>query len=708
MNVGSFSSAVKVRFQLLASALVLCATAVGVESLNEGTAITNGFLLEQCGRLLAAGSWGPARERIGMIKDPNPVEGVCIRLYESRLALVDGRFPEAEAGFAACLESSVPVPSEIFVGALVGASEVMERRGETNAATRALLQFLKSGREIPDAEPVFQRLVALLSESTHPAEADLRDCLRMGPKNHRALAQFYLAQFYFATGRQGKAVEEITQFCENYPDHSLCAAAFLQRGERAMEVEQWTAAESLLKRGLRASTEASVERSLSMRLALVAFRKGLYADAREQYTRMGQQWPELEAETAFNAGLSSVRLGDLRAASMHLSRLLAAQGAQELAVQLELEIALRRAVDFHPQAEESLQTFIRTHPQSSRVSDARIALAELYMTQSGQDLPEEGPRSARALHERAASLLQVVFAEPLSPQGAMQARYLEIFVADIQQVRDEMEVLSLGEGFLRDYPESHLAGEVRMKLGEVYLRRGDSANAEVQFATLAEQQPEGPLVEKALFLAGQCASNLLNPGSVDRALAYWDKVAGGKGALRWKARYQQAAVKSRLGEEAEGAVLFELVMKAPDGVSSDLRLAALCGRADALLSLAKRTSASLDEALSAYRALAEDAEATPMWRNQALYKIGKAVESTDSTRALQSFERVLHADGTVEAGEFFWSNKAGFDAARLHEGVEAWRKAIEVYERLAAMPGPRAQEARLRARQLRLERFIWD
>jgi tetratricopeptide (TPR) repeat protein len=247
-----------------------------------------------------------------------------------------------------------------------------------------------------------------------------------------------------------------------------------------------------------------------------------------------------------------------------------------------------------------------------------------------------------------------------------------------------------------------------MKLGEVYLRRGDSANAEVQFATVAQQQPEGPLAEKALFLAGQCASNLLNTGSVDRALAYWDKVAAGKGGLRWKARYQQAAVKSRLGEEAEGAVLFELVVKAAEGVSADLRLAALCGRADALLSLAKRTSAPLEDALAEYRALAEDAEVTPMWRNQALYKMGKALESADAALALQSFDRVLQSEGTVEAGEFFWSYKAGFDAARLHEAAEAWRKAIAVYERLAAMPGPRAQEARSRARQLRLERFIWD
>jgi tetratricopeptide (TPR) repeat protein len=247
-----------------------------------------------------------------------------------------------------------------------------------------------------------------------------------------------------------------------------------------------------------------------------------------------------------------------------------------------------------------------------------------------------------------------------------------------------------------------------MKLGEGYYRRRDCANAEFQFASLTQQWPQSPLAETALFMAGQCAASLLNPGSVDRALAYWDKVAGGTGPLRWKARYQQASVKSRIGEESEGVVLFDLILKAPPGVAPDLRLAARCGKADALLALVKRTASSKEEALREYQLLAEAPEATPVWRNQALYKIGKMLESVDSKAAMEAFEKVLNAPGTVEAGEFFWSYKAGFDAARIQENKAAWKEAVALYERLAAIPGARSGEARLRAQQLRLERFLWE
>jgi tetratricopeptide (TPR) repeat protein len=365
-------------------------------------------------------------------------------------------------------------------------------------------------------------------------------------------------------------------------------------------------------------------------------------------------------------------------------------------------------VERKPQADEALLSFIRNHPQSPRLGDARIALAELYTMQSQEAGSPFGARNASTLLEKAGGLLRVVAENPQSPQTAMQARYLAVFLADAQQPRQDEEVLRLGDEFLLEYSGSKLASEVRMKMGEVYLRLGDRANAEVQFASVAAQDREGPLGETALFLAGQCASSLLNPGSVDRALAYWDKVAGGKGPLRWKARYQQAAVKSRLGEEKEGAVLFELLIRASSGVSGELRLAARCGRADALSSLAKRTGESLDEAVAEYRMLLEDPDVTPMWRNQALYKLGKIFEKTDTAVALEHFESVLNSPGNVEAGEFFWSFKAGFDAAGLYQSKREWKQAVRVYEKLASMPGPRSSEARTRALQLRLEHFMWE
>jgi tetratricopeptide (TPR) repeat protein len=299
-------------------------------------------------------------------------------------------------------------------------------------------------------------------------------------------------------------------------------------------------------------------------------------------------------------------------------------------------------------------------------------------------------------------------AAPIPSSTAAQAAYLEVFLADAEQPRDDGRVIELAEAFVRAFSESPLIPEMRMKLGEVYFRRKDFANAETQFATLVAQQPDVALAETAGYLAGQCAANLLNPGSVDRALMYWDEVARRAGPLRWKARYQQASVKCRLGQESEGVVLFDLILKASAGVDADLRFGTLCGKADALLVIAKRDGLPVDQAVEQYQLLAAEADAFPHWRNQALYKMAKAYEASRPKESLEGFIRLLDATGSMDAGEYFWVLKAGFDAARILERQSAWRDAVNVYERMAKMPAPRAQEAGARARQIRLERFLWD
>jgi lipopolysaccharide biosynthesis regulator YciM len=155
-------------------------------------------------------------------------------------------------------------------------------------------------------------------------------------------------------------------------------------------------------------------------------------------------------------------------------------------------------------------------------------------------------------------------------------------------------------------------------------------------------------------------------------------------------------------------VLFDLILKATSGVDADLRFGTMCGRADALLVIAKREGLPVDQAIEQYQLLAAEADAVPHWRNQALYKIAKAYETSRPKESLEGFVRLLEATGSMDAGEYFWVLKAGFDAARILERQSAWRDAVNVYERIAKMPAPRAQEAGARARQIRLERFLWD
>jgi tetratricopeptide (TPR) repeat protein len=662
----------------------------------------------RAGLLLDLGNVAEAAGEVSNIQVFTPEGEAAIGLLQARLALAAGRLKEASSGFTRLMHPTVPVPSEVFAGACLGEASVLEASGDSAAAARLLLQVLKEGRELPCLDALFEKTVRILSDLLDPPVADLEACTRVGPQNQRALALFHLAQFFSATGRVDKAAAAHLSFCEQFESHRLRPVSLLQRAEITMGAGRWPEAEALLTEALRTCDEPRLRSTVSMRQGLVLMRRAEFEKAFMLFEAIAGGGADFWVEATFNAGLAAIRMGDLKRAQAQQEALARLGGTGELIASLELEGALHRAASGNERAHEQLQSFIQRHPAHPRTGDAKVALAELFVRDAESAAVDSRLTAAGALRDRASDLLKAVAVDPQSPQSAMHAKYLAVFLADSGGEAQPEEVLAQGDAFLREYPDSALSGRMRMKLGEVYFRRKDFANAEEQFAGIASRDPEGPLAETALFLAGQCAASRLNPGSVDDALRYWERVAQGGGGLRWRARYQQAAVKSRIGEDADGAELFGRIVNSTDPLEPELRFASRCGRADALLSMAKRGAVSLAEAIAEYEALATQPGVPPVWRNQALHKKAKAVEATHQQEALEGFYRVLEAPDSVEGGEFFWLFKAGFDAARILEGRQAWRDCVAVYERLGRIEAPRSEEAKKRAFQIRLERFLWD
>ena len=75
--------------------------------------------------------------------------------------------------------------------------------------------------------------------------------------------------------------------------------------------------------------------------------------------------------------------------------------------------------------------------------------------------------------------------------------------------------------------------------------------------------------------------------------------------------------------------------------------------------------------------------------------------------ALAAYYEVVES-GLAKPQEYFWFYKAGFDACRLSEDREQWKSAIAIYKKMASIEGPRAEQAKARMDQLRLEHFIWE
>lgn len=247
-----------------------------------------------------------------------------------------------------------------------------------------------------------------------------------------------------------------------------------------------------------------------------------------------------------------------------------------------------------------------------------------------------------------------------------------------------------------------------MKLAEAYYRRGDFANAQTQFELLAQQKPEAPLAEKALFFAARSAMSSMGATALDHALALLDQVVKLGGDLKWAARNEEATIERRLGKNTEALALYDEVLKHEAKPAE--RREALCGKGDIYYDMGAADPENYRRALEFYEQLASEPGAPPFWRNQAEFKKGKALEKLNNkTAALTTYYGVIEAGGRPEAQhEFFWFYKAGFNAAHLLEEAKDWKAAVAVYQKLAAIGGTRSEEAKARLTQLRLEHFLWE
>jgi len=266
-------------------------------------------------------------------------------------------------------------------------------------------------------------------------------------------------------------------------------------------------------------------------------------------------------------------------------------------------------------------------------------------------------------------------------------------------------VLELGNLFLQKHAASSFAPDVRMKLAETYYRRQDFPNAQTQFELLAQQNPPGPLMEKALFFAAESALSSMGAHSLDRAIVLFDQVVRLNGELKWAARNEQAVIERKLGKPPDALLLYDEVLKSDAGPSE--KREALCGKGDVLFEMAGKVN--YRRAIEVYDQLASDKEEPIHWRNQALFKKGLCLEkATDRAGALSAFYEVLESEARPDRRrELFWYYKAGFNAARLLEDDSKWESAAAVYQTLAATGGNRSEEAKARLNRLRLEHFLW-
>jgi hypothetical protein len=120
----------------------------------------------------------------------------------------------------------------------------------------------------------------------------------------------------------------------------------------------------------------------------------------------------------------------------------------------------------------------------------------------------------------------------------------------------------------------------------------------------------------------------------------------------------------------------------------------------------------LGKAITVLSELLKQKNLSYAWSARAGYTLAAVLKNAGSlTEALEACYDVVQAigyTGPANPSEYRWYYRAGFFGIDLLEAQKEWEAAARLAEKIAASKGDRAEEARRRATQIRLDHFLWD
>ena len=618
------------------------------------------------------------------------------RFLFGRLNLAQGHSEKAIETLSVILKNPEGVSHRLLLAALFALADAHVQAKTPEGGDDGLEEFIDHHPNDGALPAVFARLDELYRMERKPSTSELERWLRDPAQPRQVLAQWYLARSRLRAGDREKAIELFTQLRDTPVRLPALGEADLELARLHLVKGQW---EEAIKAAdaARAHNRAPVFlQRVDWLIAEANYRSGEMEKAGLLYEQLAQHPSSLSGDALFNAALCWLRLDRAQEFAADYRKISGDPAKQSVQGDLLLEEGMMQAAQGKPAAGETLRKFVRDFPQSNRISEAWVALAELafHAPKPNLDTARKNLGQARAKNP--------------TPSALERADYLEIWIEDATPGADQGAVITAANKFLQQYPDSRFAAEVRMKLAEAYFQRQDFANAQTQFELLAQQKADGPLAEKALFFAARSATSSMGAGSLDHALALLDQVVKLNGDMIWAARNEEAAIERRLGKNPEAQALYDEVLK--NNAKPAERREALCGKADIFYEMGASGAENYRHAIDLYAQLAAEPGAPAHWRNQAEFKKGKALEKlNDKSAALTTYYGVIEEGMRSDRQhEFFWFYKAGFNAAHLLEEANDWKSAVAVYRKLAAIGGTRSEEAKARLTQLRLEHFLWE
>ena len=667
-----------------------------------------------------------------------------------RLRLAQRQPVQAEAAFSAALAHPEGVGERLLVDLSWGWAQARLDQGKLDTGEDVLESLIEHYPHSAFLRRTFAWLETLYLRDPRPDLSDLRHWTEDGTEiDRQALALLTLGRVEAHQEETAQAEKTFVQLVEEFPDHPLHARALLDLAalrlrlgrpvEARATLDQARPQVAMLVRDDALPPDANRPPAVGMpsaaswrteidvldaRISVAENDRVKAADGFAAVSERLGEGPQAEA-AAFNAVLCWLRALDVTRFTAEEEAFRVRFPASPFNAEFILEEGLSRANEApagdrmaRERAVACLREFLRDHPAHPRAPEARVALAELAFERPTPDL-EVARQELDAPGLRAVA--NDVPAPPAPEAERARAEYLAVWLADAPgPARDEEKAIALARKFLEERPNSPLTAEVRMKLGEIYFQHADYPDAQTQLELLAENAPNSPLAEPALYLAGMSAASSMSQAGLDKSVTLFDAAAQRGGPLRLAARLRQADVYNQLDRSQDALLLYDIVLKATNETANlsdgdlNARCEALSGRGRTLALQAAAEPKLYADAVRAFDQLKDTAGASLLWRRQALTQKGDALEKMgEGDAALAAYYDALNApeppasSGAPASPEWTWFYRAGYDAARLLEARSQWTAAVAIYRKLAAADGPMKSEYENLLNRRQLEHFIW-
>ena len=464
--------------------------------------------------------------------------------------------------------------------ARLGLAKVLVQKQEYEEAENELEKLISD----QPRSPVLERFISKIYSRFIPRKITrkLRNSLA-GPQkipetsgpDRPAYALYYLIRLQLQQGLITEAVETAASLVERFPDHPITVEACLilsrqqtrirafRRCHQATRESACSAPPTFRQRTGFASTTSSAKATTGE--AMCPQQETFFLAFPRHSITIGK--------TLFSTGRSAVfNSADASGFEQAFRELEQTQPHSDLIGDLLFDKGLLQAKSGNASADETFRMLLQKFPNHPQAAQARLVQTEIRMTEQPPDL--NGAREA----------LREVSSGTSDPDLEERADRLKFFAVAADPSQNVRSVQALAQDYLEKYQDSPSKAEVRLKLGELYFKENDFPNAQTQFELVREESPDSPLVESALFLAGEAARKSLNSASVDRAISLFEDVYKLGGPLKFQARLEQATTMRQTKQEREAIVLLDdLLTQNPP---ADIRYQALDGKGEAQFTLA--------------------------------------------------------------------------------------------------------------------------